>query len=128
MNGAAYADKTNDLAIVWRPARAEPFILTGFFEGKADSGRGRSGASRAHRRALDGEQDPMTDDITPRVTNTPTLMLKGSGGRGAVATGAAATGAEATGASATGLTLLGSVALGAFALGAVAIGAFAIGG
>ncbi len=37
MNGAAYADKTNDLAIVWRPARAEPFILTGFFEGKADS-------------------------------------------------------------------------------------------
>lgn len=36
MNGAAYADKTNDLAIVWHPSRAEPFILTGFFEGKAD--------------------------------------------------------------------------------------------
>lgn len=36
MNGAAYPDKTNDLAIVWHPGRAEPFILTGFVEGKAD--------------------------------------------------------------------------------------------
>lgn len=37
MNGAAYPDKTNDLAIVWHPKRAEPFILAGFVEGKADS-------------------------------------------------------------------------------------------
>jgi beta-lactamase class A len=37
MNGAAYPDKTNDLAIVWRPGRDAPFILTGFVEGKADS-------------------------------------------------------------------------------------------
>ncbi|MBO9574099.1 MAG: class A beta-lactamase [Sphingobium sp.] len=36
MNGATYADKTNDLAIVWRQGRDAPFILTGFFEGKAD--------------------------------------------------------------------------------------------
>ena len=36
MNGAAYPDKTNDLAIVWHPKRSEPFILTGFVEGKAD--------------------------------------------------------------------------------------------
>jgi beta-lactamase class A len=36
MNGAAYPDKTNDLAIVWHPKRAEPFILAGFVEGKAD--------------------------------------------------------------------------------------------
>jgi beta-lactamase class A len=36
MNGAAYPDKTNDLAIIWHPKRAEPFILTGFVEGRAD--------------------------------------------------------------------------------------------
>ena len=28
----SYASKTNDLAIVWHPARAEPFIITGFLE------------------------------------------------------------------------------------------------
>lgn len=32
MNGAAYADKINDIAIAWRPGRAEPFIVTAFFE------------------------------------------------------------------------------------------------
>jgi beta-lactamase class A len=32
MNGASYADKVNDIAIVWHPKRAEPFFLTGFLE------------------------------------------------------------------------------------------------
>ncbi len=32
MNGAAYADKINDLAIVWHPKRAEPFFVTAFLE------------------------------------------------------------------------------------------------
>jgi hypothetical protein len=32
-----YPDKTNDLAIIWHPKRAEPFILAGFVEGKAGS-------------------------------------------------------------------------------------------
>lgn len=28
----SYASKTNDVAIVWHPARAEPFLITGFLE------------------------------------------------------------------------------------------------
>jgi beta-lactamase class A len=40
MNGAAYADKVNDLAIVWHPKRAEPFFVTGFLESGGKSGDG----------------------------------------------------------------------------------------
>jgi beta-lactamase class A len=36
MDGAAYPDKASDIAIVWRPGRRAPFMLTGFVEGKLD--------------------------------------------------------------------------------------------
>jgi beta-lactamase class A len=46
MNGASYADKANDIAVVWHPKRAEPFFVTGFLEA------GRNGASAEHEATL----------------------------------------------------------------------------
>ena len=40
MNGAAYADKINDIAIVGHPGRAEPFFVTAFLESGTPSGKG----------------------------------------------------------------------------------------
>ena len=40
MNGAAYANKTNDIAIIWRPGRAEPFFVTTFLESDAKGAEG----------------------------------------------------------------------------------------
>lgn len=46
MNGASYADKVNDIAVIWHSARAEPFFVTGFLEA------GKNGASAEHEATL----------------------------------------------------------------------------
>lgn len=40
MTGARYADKVNDVAIVWHPNRTEPFVLAAFLEAAGSSSEG----------------------------------------------------------------------------------------